>query len=89
MDKKKLFIGSLPWSMSGHSLRALFEEFGEIIEVVIISDRDTGRSKGFGFITFATEEAAEKAKSAMNGKDVEGRSIIVNTAKPREEKRSY
>lgn len=89
MDNKKLFVGSLPWSVTSQSLRDLFAQYGEITDAVIISDRATGRSKGFGFVTFAKEEDAEKAKQEMNGKDIEGRSIIVNTAKPREEKRGF
>lgn len=86
MDNKKLYVGNLPWSMSGDSLRDLFSEFGEVVEAVIISDRMTGRSKGFGFVTFATEEAAKAATEAMNEKDLEGRKIVVNVAKPREER---
>ena len=86
MDKKKLFVGSLPWSLSSHSLRELFAQYGEIVDAVIISDSATGRSKGFGFITFANEADAAKAQSEMNGKDVEGRSVVVNFAKPREDR---
>lgn len=89
MDKKKLFVGNLPWSMSGHSLKDLFAPYGEIVDAVIISDRSTGRSRGFGFITFANESDAEKAKAEMNGKDVEGRNIVVNTAKQREERSEF
>lgn len=83
MDKNKLFVGSLPWSLNNDSLRELFSQYGEIVEVVVISDRDTGRSKGFGFITFKNEEDAQKALE-MDGKEVEGRKIVVNIAKPRE-----
>lgn len=86
MDKKKLFVGSLPWSVTSDQLKELFSQYGEITEAVVISDRNTGRSKGFGFVTFANEEDAQKALE-MNGKDVEGRAIIVNTARPREERR--
>lgn len=86
MDKKKLFVGSLPWSMSGQSLQDLFSSYGDIVEAIIISDSMSGRSKGFGFVTFATEEAAQKAQSEMDGKDIEGRKIVVNFAKPREER---
>lgn len=89
MDKKKLFVGGLPWSMSSSSLQDLFAQFGEIVEAVIISDRATGRSKGFGFVTFAKEEDAEKALNEMNGKDVEGRTIVVNFARPREERKPF
>ncbi len=85
MDKNKLFVGSLPWSVNGDSLKALFAAYGEITEAIVITDRDSGRSKGFGFVTFAKEEDAQKALE-MNGKEVEGRTIVVNTAKPREER---
>lgn len=86
MDKKKLFVGSLPWSLSSTSLKELFGAYGEIVDSIIISDSATGRSKGFGFVTFAKQEDAEKAQAEMNGKDVEGRNIVVNFAKPREER---
>jgi cold-inducible RNA-binding protein len=89
MDKKKLFVGGLPWSMSSSSLTDLFSQFGEIVDAVIISDRATGRSKGFGFITFANEADAEKAQKEMDGKDIEGRNIAVNFAKPREERSGF
>ena len=82
MDKNKLFIGSLPWSVTSDQLRELFASYGEITDAVVISDRDTGRSKGIGFVTFATEESAQKALE-MDGKEVEGRTIVVNVAKPR------
>lgn len=85
MDNKKLYVGNLPWSMTNESLKELFSEFGEVSEAVIISDRMSGRSKGFGFVTFATEESAQAATQAMNEKDLEGRKIIVNVARPREE----
>ncbi len=85
MDKNKLFVGSLPWSVNGDSLKALFAQYGEITEAIVITDRQTGRSKGFGFVTFATEESAQKALE-MSGKEVEGRPIVVNVAKPREER---
>lgn len=84
MDKKKLFVGSLPWAVSSDALRDLFAQYGEITDAVVISDSATGRSKGFGFVTFADEASAEKAQSEMDGKDVEGRTIVVNFAKPRE-----
>lgn len=85
MDKNKLFVGSLPWSITNDSLRELFAAYGEITDAVVINDRDTGRSKGFGFVTFATEESAQKALE-MDGKEIEGRTIVVNIAKPRENK---
>lgn len=85
MDNKKLYVGNLPWSMSGDSLKELFSQFGEVIEAVIISDRMSGRSKGFGFVTFATAEMAQAATEAMHEKEIEGRKIVVNVARPREE----
>ncbi len=81
MDNNKLFVGSLPWSINNDSLRELFAQYGEITDAVVIMDRDSGRSKGFGFVTFTTEEAAQKALE-MDGKEVEGRTIVVNKAKP-------
>lgn len=85
MDKNKLFVGNLPWSVNNDSLRELFAQYGEITDAVVISDRETRRSKGFGFVTFSTEESAQNALE-MDGKEVEGRAIVVNVAKPREER---
>ena len=85
MDKNKLFVGSLPWSINNDSLKELFAQYGEITEAIVISDRATGRSKGFGFVTFTNADDAQKALE-MNGREVEGRPIIVNVAKPREER---
>lgn len=86
MEKNKLFVGSLPWSITSDMLRDLFSQYGEISDVAVISDRDTGRSKGFGFVTFVNEEDAKKALE-MDGKEVEGRAIVVNIARPRGESR--
>lgn len=83
MEKNKIFVGGLPWSINNDTLKELFSPYGEITEAVVITDRDTGRSKGFGFVTFKDEASAQKALE-MGGKEVEGRSIIVNMAKPRE-----
>ena len=85
MDKKKLYVGNLPWSITNDSLHELFAQFGEIAEATVISDRMSGRSKGFGFVTFANEADADKAVQEMNEKEVDGRKIVVNVAKPREE----
>lgn len=87
MQNNKLFVGSLPWSISSDKLQELFSQYGEITEAIVITDRDTGRSKGFGFITFAQEADAKKALE-MDGKEIEGRTIVVNVAKPREERGS-
>ncbi len=86
MDNNKLFVGGLPWSITNEALKELFAEFGEITEAVVITDRDTGRSKGFGFVTFKNEADAKKALG-MDGKKVEERNIVVNVAKPRVERK--
>lgn len=88
MDKNKLFVGSLPWSINNDSLKELFSQYGEITEAIVITDRDSGRSKGFGFVTFTNEENAKKALE-MDGKEIEGRTIVVNTAKPREDRGGF
>jgi RNA recognition motif-containing protein len=86
MDKKKLYVGNLPWSMNDQSLREMFAAIGEVTEAVVITDRYSGRSKGFGFVTFANEADAEKAVTEMADKEIEGRKIVVNVARPREER---
>jgi len=88
MDKNKIFVGSLPWSINNDSLKELFSKYGEVTEAVVIMDRETQKSKGFGFVTFATPESAQKALE-MSGQEVDGRAIVVNIAKPREERRSF
>lgn len=86
MDKKKLFVGNLPWGVNEQGLKDMFAPYGEITEAVVISDRYTGRSKGFGFVTFANEADAEKAVTEMANKEIEGRKVVVNVARPREER---
>ena len=81
---KKLYVGNLPWSVAEKDLKKLFESYGEVTEAVVITEKFSGRSKGFGFVTFADDEAADKAISEMNGKDVSGREIKVTEAKPKE-----
>ena len=80
----KIYVGNLPFSIKDDDLKKLFEEFGETVEVVVISDKFSGRSKGFGFVTFSNEEDAQKAISGMNEKEVEGRALKVSEAKPLE-----
>ena len=84
-NKKKLYVGNLPYTTTADELKGAFAEFGDIVDAVIISDKRTGRSKGFGFIEFAEEDAAVKAVEAMNGKDFGGRNIVVNIARPPKE----
>ncbi len=80
---KKLFVGNLSWGTDDQSLRQTFEAFGVVEEAVVISDRDTGRSRGFGFVTFSDDEAADTAVSALDGTDLGGRPVKVNVAKER------
>jgi RNA recognition motif-containing protein len=81
-NKKKLYVGNLPYTTTADELKTAFGEFGEITDAVIISDKRTDRSKGFGFVEFADEAAATTAVEAMNGKDFGGRNIVVNIARP-------
>ena len=79
---KKLFVGNLSWGVDNAKLEEAFASFGAIEEAVVITDRATGRSKGFGFVTFADDAAAEKAVAEMNGKELDGRDLTVNEARP-------
>ena len=81
---KKLFVGSLSWNTDDHGLREAFAPHGEITEAIVITDRDSGRSRGFGFVTFADDDAAEKAIAALNGTDLDGRTIRVDVAQAKE-----
>jgi cold-inducible RNA-binding protein len=83
MQQNKLYIGNLPYSVDEAQLRALFSSYGEISEVNMIMDRETGRPKGFAFVTFATQQGAEKALE-QNGRDVSGRPLKVNMAMERD-----
>jgi len=81
----KIYVGNLSFSITSDKLKEMFSEFGEITEATVISDKFSGRSKGFGFVSFANEEDAKKAIDAMNEKEVDGRAIKVNEARAREE----
>jgi RNA recognition motif-containing protein len=78
---KKLFVGSLAWATDSSGLQAAFSRFGEIEEAIVISDRETGRSRGFGFVTFVDESSVVEAISEMNGSELDGRPVVVNEAK--------
>lgn len=82
----KIYVGNLPFSVDSEKLKELFTEFGDVEEATVISDKFSGRSKGFGFVTFANDESAKKAIKEMNDKDVEGRKLKVNEARPMEER---
>jgi RNA recognition motif-containing protein len=82
----KLFIGSLAWTTTDDSLRDFFATVGTVSSANVIVDRDTNRSKGFGFVEMSTDEEAKKAIDELNGKELDGRAIVVNEARPREER---
>ncbi len=79
---KKLFVGNIAWSASEDDLRNLFTQQGEVEDLVILKDKFTNRSKGFGFVTFSTDEDAANAISELNGYNLNGRDLVVNEAKP-------
>ncbi|KAJ5210164.1 Nucleotide-binding alpha-beta plait [Penicillium cf. griseofulvum] len=79
----KIYVGNLSWHTSDESLRAAFGEFGNIVDSIVMVDRETGRSRGFGFVTFSSAEEAEAAINALNEQDLDGRRIRVNLANAR------
>ncbi|XP_072957213.1 glycine-rich RNA-binding protein GRP2A-like [Typha angustifolia] len=79
----RCFVGGLAWATDDRSLEEAFRAFGEVVDSKIINDRETGRSRGFGFVTFANEQAMRDAIEGMNGKNLDGRSITVNEAQSR------
>ena len=83
----KLFVGSLAWATTTDGLRAAFEQAGTVVDAIVISDRMSGRSKGFGFVEMASAEEAQAAIAMWNEKELDGRKIIVNEARPKEENR--
>lgn len=82
----KLFVGGLPYSTNDQELQDLFASYGTVASAVVISDRETGRSKGFGFVEFESADEAKAAIQALDGSELGGRKIIVNEARPREER---
>lgn len=85
----KLYVGNLSYTATENTLRDLFTPYGNLGSVVVITDRDTGRSKGFGFVEFANDEEAKAAMAALNGKDLNGRALTVSEARPRNERGGY
>jgi heterogeneous nuclear ribonucleoprotein A1/A3 len=84
METSKLFVGGISWNLEWQELKDIFKEYGEVVYVKIIKDRETGKSKGFGFIEFSSVEEAVKAKEAMDGAEVDGRVINVDYAQERQ-----
>lgn len=81
---KKIYVGNLPWATTSSDLEAIFQEFGDVTSAEVIMDRETGRSRGFGFVQMPSNEAADAAMNALNGKDMSGRPLVVNEARERE-----
>ena len=80
-----IYVGNLSFGSSENDLRTEFETYGEVTSVKIISDRETGRSRGFAFVEMADDGAAQTAIDALNGKEIDGRAVNVNAARPREQ----
>jgi RNA recognition motif-containing protein len=83
---KKLYVGNLTYGITDSTLAELFQAHGTVQSAQVIMDRDTGRSKGFGFVEMGSDAEAQAAIAALNGKDVEGRNLTVNEARPREDR---
>jgi cold-inducible RNA-binding protein len=81
---KRIFVGGLAWATDDDALREAFEAFGEVTDAKVITDRETGRSRGFGFVTFASNEAMTEAMEKMDGSNLDGRTIRVNEAQERQ-----
>lgn len=84
---KKLYVGNLPWSVDDAKLKDLFAKYSSVVSATVISDKMTGRSRGFGFVEFSDGAEADQAISEMNDADIEGRKLVVNEARPREDSR--
>lgn len=82
----KLFVGGLPFSTTDDELADAFSQFGTVASAKVITDRETGRSKGFGFVEFENDDEGKAAEAGMNGKELGGRTVTVNEARPREER---
>jgi cold-inducible RNA-binding protein len=84
----KLYVGNISFNTSDRDLQDAFDEFGTALEVHLVTDRATGRPRGFGFVTMSTEEEAQAAIEGLNGKTIDGRALTVNIARPREDRPS-
>ena len=85
-EMTNIYVGNLPYSTNSDDLKAAFSEYGEVAKATVITDRETGRSKGFGFVEMSDDSAASDAIEALNGHEVGGRPWKVNVARPREER---
>jgi len=85
MSNNNIYVGNLPWTFKDDELKGLFEEHGEVTSAKVIVDRESGRSRGFGFVEMANGDEAASAIEALNGQETEGRELKVNEAKPRDD----
>ncbi len=83
---KRLYVGNLPFSASEQDVRAAFEAYGAVDSVHLVTDRDSGQMRGFGFVEFGDSGNAQQAIDALNGQDMDGRALVVNEARPRPER---
>ena len=83
---KRLFVGSIAWGTTNEALKKHFEQVGTVEEATVLTDKMTGRSRGFGFVTMANDSDADAAVSKLNGTDLDGRKLVVSEARPREER---
>ena len=81
-----IYVGNLPYSTDREELRAVFEQYGEVSSARVVTDRETGRSRGYGFVEMPSAEQAQAAIEALNGNEIGGRKAVVNEARPREER---
>ena len=81
--EKKLYIGNLAWTTTTESLKAAFSKAGEVVDAIVMTEKMSGRSRGFGFVTMATDEATDAAIEMFNEKDLDGRTLVVNRARPK------
>lgn len=84
----KLYVGNLPYSFGNNDLQDHFQNFGDVLSAIVLQDRDSGRSKGFGFVEMNTADEAQAAIKGMNGKEFNGRALVVNEARPQEPRTS-
>lgn len=80
---KRIYVGNLPWTTTSSDLQTLFEEHGAVESAEVVTDRETGRSRGFGFVAMESDEASNAAIEALNGHDIDGRPLVVNEARER------
>ena len=83
---KNIFVGNLSFGATEDAVRSLFEQYGAVDRVSIVTDRDTGRAKGFGFVEMANDQEAERAINSLNGQELDGRNLTINEARPKEDR---